>query len=88
MNINGIIALILLFSVLIIGVNSIVLFLTRDDRKDLKRRIYLEEFAEFVAKEVCTENFKEDADCFAELACRKLEKLGLVKKTESEWIKK
>lgn len=46
------------------------------------------EFAEFVAKEVCTNNFKENADCFAELACRKLEKFGLVKRTESEWIKK
>ena len=37
------------------------------------------EFAEFVAKEVCTDNFKDNSDSFAELACRKLVKLGLLK---------
>ena len=37
------------------------------------------EFAEFVAKEVCTDNFKDNADSFAELACRRLVKLGLLK---------
>lgn len=38
-----------------------------------------QEFAEFVAKEVCTDNFKDNSDSFAELACRKLVKLGLLK---------
>jgi hypothetical protein len=29
-----------------------------------------------------------DFEMFSELACRKLEKMGLVEKTENEWIKK
>lgn len=39
-------------------------------------------FARFVAKEVLDDNFKDNADCFAELACRKLVKLGLVELDE------
>ena len=40
-------------------------------------------FAEWVAEQIF---FKEvEDDLFVELACRKLEKLGLVEKTDSEW---
>jgi len=40
------------------------------------------DFARWVATEVCDDDFKENADCFAEVACRKLVKLGLVKLNE------
>lgn len=36
------------------------------------------DFAKFVAKWVVNDNFQEDAEVFAELACRKLHKLGIV----------
>lgn len=48
------------------------------------------EFAKWVTKMIFDNNTIKDFDfeLFSELACRKLEKLGLVEKTESEWIKK
>ena len=38
----------------------------------------LRKFAQFVTSEVVDDNFRENADCFAEVACRKLVKLGYV----------
>lgn len=43
------------------------------------------EFCDWVANWVCRDDFAEDADWFAELACRKLYSLGLVEKTEEDW---
>ena len=43
------------------------------------------EFCEWVADWVCRDDFAEDADAFAELACRKLHSLGLVEKTWENW---
>ena len=45
------------------------------------------EFAKWVTKMIFGDNEVEDFDfeLFSELACRKLEKMGLVEKTESEW---
>ena len=37
------------------------------------------EFADFVARNVVSEDFIEDVDFYAEVLCRKLVKLGLVK---------
>ena len=42
------------------------------------------DFVNWVAKEIFRENF--DADVFIELACRKLCKLGIVKKRNGEWV--
>ena len=39
----------------------------------------LVEFADFVARNVVSEDFSEDVDFYAEVLCRKLVKLGLVK---------
>ena len=59
-------------------------------------RIQLFRFAVWVASEVCQEDFSECTDFFAEVACRKLAKLGIIKECdglysyESEietWIK-
>lgn len=44
----------------------------------------LEAFAEWVAKQVCREDFDEDGT-FAEMACRKLWKLGLVRMNGENW---
>lgn len=37
------------------------------------------EFADFIARNVVSEDFSEDVDFYAEVLCRKLVKLGLVK---------
>ena len=37
------------------------------------------EFADYVARNVVSEDFSEDVDFYAEVLCRKLVKLGLVK---------
>lgn len=43
-----------------------------------------EDFAHWVAKQIF---FKEiNDDLFVEIACRKLAKLGLVEKTDTEWV--
>ncbi len=44
----------------------------------------LEAFADCVAKQVCRENFDEDGT-FAEMACRKLWKLGFVRMNGDWW---
>ena len=50
----------------------------------MTEEIDYEDFAKWVADQIF---FKEvQDDLFVELACRKLEKLGLVEKTNDEWI--
>lgn len=44
----------------------------------------LEAFSEWVAKQVCREDFDEDGT-FAEMACRKLWRLGFVRMNGDEW---
>lgn len=49
----------------------------------------LEKFADFVARTVCTEEFRQsDAEWFAEHACWKLLRLGFVKMNEGKWLYK
>lgn len=43
------------------------------------------EFCEWVADWVCRDDFAEDADEFAELACRKLWRLGYIVKDGEDW---
>ena len=42
-------------------------------------------FSEWVAEEIFDENWELNADAFAELACRKLETLGIVKANGDRW---
>jgi len=42
-------------------------------------------FAKWVAKEVCQDNFADNADAFAEIACRKLYYLGIIEKDGAWW---
>lgn len=44
------------------------------------------EFTKWVAKEIFDEEWEFNKDSFEEAACRKLEKLGLVRKTDNNWI--
>ena len=46
-----------------------------------------EKFAEWVADEIFDEEWENNKDSFAEIACRKLEKLGFVRQEGNEWIK-
>lgn len=43
------------------------------------------QFAEWVAEEIFDDNWEYNKDAFAELACRKLEKLGIVRAKGDEW---
>ena len=43
------------------------------------------DFALWVATEIFDEMWEYNADAFAEIACRKLEKLGIVQKNGNEW---
>ena len=45
----------------------------------------LADFAEWVAGMVCSDDFEEYADEFAEMACRKLWRLGFVRMNGEEW---
>lgn len=45
----------------------------------------LADFAEWVAGMVCSDDFEEYADEFAELACRKLWRLGYIAKDGEDW---
>ena len=43
------------------------------------------EFAEWVAKEILDDNFEEETGFFAEVACRKLWKMGVVEMDGEVW---
>ena len=45
-------------------------------------------FADWVASEVCQEDFEDNSGAFAEIACRKLYFLGLLKKDGDLWVYK
>lgn len=47
-----------------------------------------EEFAEFVAEEIFSEEWEFNKDSFSEIACRKLYKLGVIDKNDDEWVYK
>lgn len=44
------------------------------------------EFAKFVADEIFDEYWESNKDAFAEIACRRLYQLGIVKSKDGEWI--
>lgn len=48
--------------------------------------IRLLKFAKWVASEVCDDNFEDFPGAFAEIACRKLHKLGIIKTDGENWI--
>ena len=49
----------------------------------IKDELY--DFANWVAEEIFDENWEYNKDAFAELACRKLTKLGIVRANGDEW---
>ena len=44
-----------------------------------------QKFAEWVATEIFDDDWEYNKDAFGELACRKLEKLGIVRAKGDEW---
>ena len=44
-------------------------------------------FAQWVADEIFDDMWEYNKDAFAEIACRKLEKLGIVRQDGNEWVK-
>ena len=53
--------------------------------KALEKEPKTGQFAKWVATEIFDENWEYNKDAFAELACRKLEKLGIVRAKGDEW---
>ena len=65
-----------------------VLTEVRDKIKALpsvKQEPQLEQFAKWVASEIFDDMWEYNKDAFAELACRKLSKLGIVRAKGDEW---
>ena len=54
-------------------------------KKALEQEPKTRQFAEWVAIEIFDENWEYNKDAFAELACRKLAKLGIVRAKGDEW---
>lgn len=53
--------------------------------KALEQESKTEQFAKWVAKEIFDDNWEYNKESFAELACRKLVKLGMVIRMGDEW---
>lgn len=52
----------------------------------MAKREDLEGFAEWVAEYIFEDDWELNSDAFAELACRRLHKLGIVAKADGKWI--
>jgi hypothetical protein len=62
------------------------LYVERDDvLKLLEQEPKTEQFAKWVATEIFDEMWEYNKDAFAEIACRKLAKLGIVRAKGDEW---
>ena len=51
----------------------------------LEQEPEMEQFAKWVATEIFDDMWEYNKDAFAEIACRKLEKLGIVRAKGDEW---
>ena len=56
-----------------------------DEIKALNQSPKMEQFAKWVATEIFDNMWEYNKDSFAEIACRKLEKLGIVRAKGDEW---
>ena len=53
--------------------------------KALEQESKMEQFAKWVAEEIFDDMWEYNKDSFAEIACRKLAKLGIVRAKGDEW---
>ena len=53
--------------------------------KALEQEPKMEQFAKWVATEIFDDMWEYNKDSFAEIACRKLAKLGIVRAKDDEW---
>ena len=56
-----------------------------DEIKALEQSPEMEQFAKWVAAEIFDDMWEYNKDSFAEIACRKLAKLGIVRAKGDEW---
>ena len=56
-----------------------------DGYNDIPKKQDLDDFARWVASEIFDDMWEYNRDAFAEIACRKLAKLGIVRATGDEW---
>lgn len=56
-----------------------------EEIKALEQEPKISQFAKWVAEEIFDENWEYNKDAFAELVCRKLTKLGIVRANGDEW---
>ena len=56
-----------------------------DEIKALNQSPKMEQFAKWVATEIFDDMWEYNKDSFAEIACRKLAKLGIVRAKGDEW---
>ena len=56
-----------------------------DEIKALDESPKMEQFAKWVATEIFDDMWEYNKDSFAEIACRKLAKLGIVRAKGNEW---
>ena len=56
-----------------------------DAIKALEQEPKMEQFAKWVAEEIFDDMWEYNKDAFAEIACRKLAKLGIVRVKGDEW---
>lgn len=56
-----------------------------DGYNDTPKKQDLDDFARWVASEIFDDMWEYNKDAFAEIACRKLAKLGVVRATGDEW---
>ena len=61
------------------------MYRTRNFKIDGSMEDLLHEFAEWVALNVCREDFEERASVFAEICCRKLNELEIVSAEGDVW---
>ena len=60
----------------------------KEDIQAVQMAIQALDFAEFVAYEIIDERFNDrfNADAFKEISCRKLGRIGIVKKDADSWV--
>ena len=66
-------------------IDELHLNFVRESIKALEQEPKTEQFAKWVAREIFDDMWEYNKDAFAEIACRKLAKLGIVIRMGDEW---
>jgi predicted metal-dependent HD superfamily phosphohydrolase len=66
------------------NINNLIL-VNKDNYEPLEQEPKAKQFAKWVATEIFDDDWKYNKHVFAEIACRKLAKLGIVRKNNDVW---